>query len=227
MTLSEFLTVMKRSGWLVVATIVVFVVAGAIYVGTASKSYTAKAKVIALTTSATSLEQSFDGSQFIANRIESYAELVDTDLVTRPVISSLSLGLTPNRLAGKISASVPLNTAVINISARDGSASRSADIANSVAAELVKIVADVDGSGGNAIQLKVIQAATPPSAASSPQVVLDLVLAFVLGLAFGIAFALVRSAGKEPAASGERFPVRTAPQTHDWETRPPVQTSAE
>jgi succinoglycan biosynthesis transport protein ExoP len=205
MTVREFFGILRRRVLVLVVSVVVCVALAGVYVGVATKSYTADAQVfVASVTTSSDLDQSFNGSQFIDNRVASYAQLATSDQVTQAVISSLQLNLTPTKLADKITASVPLDTVVIDIAVSDESATESARIANAVAEQLVTTVQSLEAIGDDAspVKLSVVQHATKPSSPSSPQLVLDLVLGLIIGLALGVAIALLSSSGD--AGGGHR-----------------------
>jgi capsular polysaccharide biosynthesis protein len=212
LTLHDFLAALRRSFWIPVATIVVCLAIAGIYLGTATKQYTATSEVFVAAGQTTSktVDQS-NLSKFISDRVASYGRLATSDVVTKPVIQDLSLTVTPTDLSHKLSATIPLNTAVIEISAKDKSAAQAAKIANAAAVHLVSAVSDLESTQGTAatspVKLTVVQSATPPTSPSSPKTTLTIALALVIGIALGIAGVLMRGPGGSRRASHSVPPV--------------------
>ncbi|GHH68172.1 chromosome partitioning protein [Streptosporangium violaceochromogenes] len=147
--------------------------------------------------SQSSIDQRYQGTLFTQERVRSYAALVTTPTVTRAVIRSLGLPLKPDELAGRLEVDVPVDTVLLNITARYGDAVTVAKIANTVTARLVEVVAELetpDQSRLSAIRVKVVRDAAVPERPSSPQIVLDVVLGFALGLVAGVGAGILREA---------------------------------
>ncbi|GAA2885179.1 polysaccharide biosynthesis tyrosine autokinase [Streptosporangium fragile] len=142
-----------------------------------------------------SIDQRYQGTLFTQERVRSYAALVTTPTVTRPVIRSLGLPLKPDELAERLQVDVPVDTVLLNITARYGDAATVAKIANAVTARLVAVVADLeapDETQASAIRVKVVRDAAVPERPSSPRIVLDVVLGLALGLVGGVGAGILR-----------------------------------
>ncbi|MER5625505.1 polysaccharide biosynthesis tyrosine autokinase [Streptosporangium sp. NPDC002544] len=144
-----------------------------------------------------SIDQRYQGTLFTQERVRSYAALVTTPVVTRSVVRTLGLSLKPEELAQRLEVDVPVDTVLLNITARYGDAEAVARIANAVTARLVAVVADLetpDPDQGSAIRVKVVRDAAVPERPSSPRVVLNIVLGFALGLVGGVGAGALREA---------------------------------
>jgi succinoglycan biosynthesis transport protein ExoP len=162
------------------------------------KKYTAGTTVfVSVAQSQTSIDQKYQGTLFTQERVRSYAALVTTPLVTEPVIKSLGLPLEPDELGADLQADVPVDTVLLNITARYGDAKTTARIANSVTDQLVKVIAALEtpeGGQASVVRTRVVREAAVPDAQSSPQPVLDIVLGLVLGSIAGIGVGALREA---------------------------------
>ncbi|WP_432498833.1 YveK family protein [Kineococcus gypseus] len=135
----------------------------------------------------------YDGSAYAQSRAESYALLARTRAVTEPVVSATGFEGTPEDLAAQVSASVPLDTVLIELTVSDASAQRAAELADAVGEQLTRTVGELEGGAGalSAVELTLVQPATVPSSPASPSWPLGIGLGVVAGLALGLAAALV------------------------------------
>ncbi|WP_406475368.1 polysaccharide biosynthesis tyrosine autokinase [Streptomyces sp. NBC_01615] len=139
------------------------------------------------------------GQTFSQARVQSYAAIVATRQVTRPVARELGLSDTPEELASRISAEAPLNTVLINITVRDTVPVRAARIADAVAKRFVTVVerletpkrAPAPARGRTPVQLAspvslgITQEAGVPASPVSPNRLLNLVAGVLGGLLLG------------------------------------------
>ena len=100
---------------------------------TMEKEYTAKA-VLFVSTPRSSVDIGLlaTGSNFTQQRVKTYANIVNGPATLKPVIEELRLNTTWDKLAKKIKANAPLDTALINLSVTDGDPVLAANIANAV-----------------------------------------------------------------------------------------------
>ncbi|MEV6863447.1 polysaccharide biosynthesis tyrosine autokinase [Streptosporangium subroseum] len=147
--------------------------------------------------SQSSIDQRYQGTLFTQERVRSYAALVTTPTVTKPVIKALQLPLKPEELAQRLEVDVPVDTVLLNITARYGDGGTVAKIANAVTARLVEVVAELespDRTQLSGIRVKVVRDAAVPEQPSSPRIILDIVLGLVLGLVGGVGAGILREA---------------------------------
>jgi capsular exopolysaccharide synthesis family protein len=142
--------------------------------------------------------------QLAKSRAQSYVTLAQSRTVAERVIAELGLDVTPAALSSRISASVPLNTSVMQVTAEGGSAAEAQQLAdawiNSLAAEIstIEVATVVDETTGQettstvTVQLVVYEPAVLPTAPSSPNPRVIVPLGLALGLAAGLAYAFLR-----------------------------------
>ncbi|NEE00176.1 polysaccharide biosynthesis tyrosine autokinase [Phytoactinopolyspora halotolerans] len=150
----------------------------------------------------------YQGSLLSQQRVTSYSELVRRRHVMDGVIERLELELTPEQLAGKVTASVVSDTSLLTATVRDASPERAQRIANGIGAEFVELVPELEsvGEGEQApVKLTVVSPAALPSSPVSPSPVRNLVLGGVLGMLVGTALALGRRALDTTIKTEERL----------------------
>ena len=88
------------------------------------------------------------------------------------VIDSLGLRTTPDELAKKVTATVPLNTATIDVAVVDGDAAEAARIANALGEQLVTTVKQLSppsSSGAQTVAATIIRPAVTPLNPTTPR----------------------------------------------------------
>jgi len=135
------------------------------------------------------------GNVFTQARVQSYAKMATSPLVTRPVVRSLKLGMTPTQLAGRISASAQLDTVLLRITVTDTRPSRAALISNAVAERFADMVSELERPANaeySPVRLSVTEPASTPTAPFSPRPLVNLALGLLAGLALGAGCAVLR-----------------------------------
>ena len=137
------------------------------------------------------------GGTFSQQRVKSYADIVNSPRVTKAIIDDLSLPYTPDEVGQNITTETPLDTVLLNITVTDTSPERARDIADRVAAELPKVIDEIEtppGQTTSPVKISVTREAALPTAPISPRTKLNLALGLVVGLALGIGLAVLRHA---------------------------------
>ncbi|MHB8449152.1 MAG: tyrosine-protein kinase domain-containing protein [Mycobacteriales bacterium] len=196
MTLRDYGRVLRKRWRLLAACILLAVGGAAAAIVLTTPTYSASVQLFVSTPiQGVDLANAYSGSQFTQQQVTSYADVVGTPTVTAPVIAQLHLPFTANQLAKKISATVPLNTVLIDIAVSDTNPGRAAAIANAVAAQFVTVVDQLETpttGGKSPVRVSVVQGATTPTAPVSPKKTLDLALGLLVGLALGVGGAVLR-----------------------------------
>ncbi|MBU8868288.1 polysaccharide biosynthesis tyrosine autokinase [Paenarthrobacter aromaticivorans] len=130
------------------------------------------------------------GNMFAQNRVTSYVSLATSPRVLQAVADDLNLPGGSRKLAGRVAASAPPQTVLIDITASDADPELAARIANSTADELIKGVASVEDV--SLVKLSVFERAEPPVSPSSPRPMMNLILGLVAGLLLGLGLAFIR-----------------------------------
>jgi capsular exopolysaccharide synthesis family protein len=135
------------------------------------------------------------GSTYTQNQVASFTRLVSTPAVLAPAITVLGLDTTPAELARRVEARSPIDTVIIEVSVTDGSAGRSAAIADAIVASLSQVVEDVapeNELGRPTVRATTVAPAEVPESPASPNIPVNVVAGLVGGLLLGVAVAVVR-----------------------------------
>jgi len=144
---------------------------------------------------ASDISQLAQGSTFTQQRVKSYGDVVDSPRVTKPVVDQLDLPFSADGLAGRISASTPLDTVLINIDVTDESPTRAARIANAVASQSVRVISELESAPDarqSPVRVSVLREADVAAEPVSPRRTVNLALGLLIGLAIGIGAAVLR-----------------------------------
>lgn len=185
-----------RKGWIyIVGLVLVGVAVAAAYSIVKTPEYEASSKVFVSVQSAGSVSDLTQGGSFAQNQVKSYADIVTTPVVLQPVIAALDLDTDVATLARQITASAPLDTVIVEITATSQSPREAAEIANAVASSFQSTVAGlvpVNADGVAPVKITPLQQAVIPEKPSSPNVALNIVLGALIGLAVGVGIAVLR-----------------------------------
>jgi capsular exopolysaccharide synthesis family protein len=195
--LRNYLRVLRKGWILIVALTLVGLALGAVYSILKTPLYEATSKVFVSVQSSGSVSDLTQGGNFAQNQVKSYADVVTTPVVLQPVIANLGLQTDVGALAGQITATSPLDTVIVEITASDQSAAQSAQIANAVAnsfASTVDSLVPENAEGVTPVKITVLQQAVIPSSPSSPNVPINIALGGVIGLVLGLGIAVLREA---------------------------------
>jgi capsular exopolysaccharide synthesis family protein len=194
--LAEYWGVIRRH-WL---SVLAAVILGGLLAGIVSllmrPIYAASASVFVSVQSGTSAGELQQGSTYAANQVKSFAQIATMPVVLDPVIAKLGLDTTAVDLAKSVTATVPTNTAIIEIGVVGTDPVATADIANEVSTRLVAVVGQLAPSGKDnqqAVVATVVAPAAVPTEWTSPRVSLNLALGLLLGLLVGVGQAVLRS----------------------------------
>lgn len=198
MTLHDYIRILHKNWILILLTTLVGVGAGALASFLTPPTYQTSTQLyVSVRTSENAATGDLvQGTTFARQIVASYVDIVDTAIVLEPVVDDLGLDLTARQLSGKISATSPLNTVLIDITVSDRDPQLAADIANAVGTSFTAVVQDELESpaadGTSPIQITTVQPATAPTTPVSPRTPLNLALGALLGLALGVGIAVLR-----------------------------------
>jgi len=187
-------TLRRRWRWVAVATVAGLLAALAVTAASAP-TYRSTASVFFSLQYGNSASDLVQGSTYAQNQVVSFATLATTPAVLQPVIDELDLAMSPAQLAGQVTAQAPLDTVLVDVVVTDGSAERSARLANAVAeslAETVESLAPTNAEDQPTVEATLVAPAAVPGSAASPNVPLDLVGGTLLGLLVGLGLAFLR-----------------------------------
>jgi capsular exopolysaccharide synthesis family protein len=145
------------------------------------------------------------------------------------VIDKLHLDTNPSALVGQISVSQPVDTVIIQITARSTSPEEALALADAWVDALAQRVADVENTHGSqqgTMRIEVSESAELPGAPISPNIPRNALLGAVLGLLLGFGYAVLRNILDRRVRSAEDVErqfdvpvVATVPDTGSEKTR--------
>ncbi|AEV71901.1 capsular polysaccharide biosynthesis protein [Mycolicibacterium rhodesiae NBB3] len=170
--------------------LLVFILVGALLAGAGfliPTSYTANIRLVLVPNiSPYSTIEARQGAQsYIAERMKTYAQVVTTTQVLQPVIDTVGLGVRVPDLVKDIEVTIPPDTLVIDISVSAPTAAKAASAASRIADQMSHAVANLEGApsvSDSPVYVKVLQPADIPLHRSSPNVVLNLIVATLVAL---------------------------------------------
>lgn len=190
-----------RTTWL---SILAMTVAGALlalaFALVQPKTYRANASGIVTAGVSSDLGSALAGENLAKSRVKSYLDIAHSRSVAQRVVDELDLDASPQALVGQVSATNPIDTAVIQVTVSAHDPQLAARIAEAwiagISAEITEIEnAGSSGSGSTSVvKFRSLDSAVVPSAPSSPNVPLIVAIGCVVGLAVGVAQAFVRAA---------------------------------
>ena len=189
------LRVLRRRWTTVLATTVVGLLGGLAYAWTAPVTYQSTSAAFLSLVSGSSASDLVQGSTYAQNQVESFAQLARTPEVLQPVLDRLDLPQTPAELARQVEVTVPTSTVIVEVTVTDGSAERSATLADAVISSLsdvVERIAPEDELGNPTVVATTVAPAEVPAGPASPNVPLVLAAGLVVGLLAGLGLAWLR-----------------------------------
>ncbi len=196
MELIDYVRMLRRQWEWVLGLALVGSAAGLLYALMVPPSYQATSEMFVRSVPATqSSEAARSASQFTLDRMQTYAELVDTVGVARGVIDALDLEMNPDQFAGSVSASVPPDTFILYITAESSDPGTAATIANATATRLGLAIEDLERvsyGGKSPVDLTVSRPATAPGSPASPNRNLAITLGLLTGVGLGLLIASLR-----------------------------------
>lgn len=169
-------TLKKKLRLLISVTLICGVIGMLVSLFLLKPQYTASTRVYVLNRAdeASILYSDFQTSNYI---LKDYQVLIGGQNVTKEVVERLDLDITYRELAGKLTITAEENTRVLQISVTDTDPARAAALADcirEVASEQIRDIMDTDA-------LKTVYPADVPDRPSSPNVIVNSILAAIVG----------------------------------------------
>jgi capsular exopolysaccharide synthesis family protein len=194
--LRDYMRLVRKRWRIISACVLLSLIGAAAITALSPKVYSAQAQIIiSAQATADDLTSALQGSSFTQQRVKSYAAIVNTPLVTQPVVKSLNLSITADQLSHRISASNPLDTFLLDISVTDNDPVVAQKTANAVANQFLQVVKDLETPEGSAqplVKATVVKPASVPTVPVSPRPKINLALGLLVGLALGVGAAVLR-----------------------------------
>lgn len=196
LNLQDFIKVL-RSRWVTVVVTLALTVLGATAVTLfTTPLYQASTRLFVSTSGGSSAADIYQGNRASQDRVISYAQLVMGETLAQRTITKLGLDMKPSTLSSNVTATVKLDTVLINVSVLDSSPVRARDIANALSDEFVVMVRELETpeTGANPdARVVVEQHASLPDHPTVPKTKRNLAIGVVLGMALGIGTAILRA----------------------------------
>jgi capsular exopolysaccharide synthesis family protein len=194
MEFRDVLAALRAGWWLVVMGVVIGSLAALGVSLLMTPKYSASTQMFVSTDDASSTSAVFQGSQFSQDRVSSYAELLGGDELAARVVSTLGLDMSAGQLASEVEVSTVPQTVILNVTVTDPSPRQAQDIANEIAVQFPRMVAELEAtsSGTSPVRVAVVRDAALPTDPTSPQTVLNVALGAFAGLLFGAVAAITR-----------------------------------
>jgi polysaccharide biosynthesis transport protein len=193
--LHDYLRVVRKRWRTITAVTLVLVAVAALLTLLSPKVYQAHTQLFVSTSGSADSTQLLQGSNFTQQRVKSYSDLITTPTVLDPVIANLGLDVSPDTLGSQITASVPLDTVLIDVMVNDQDPELAARIADSVGKQFSSTVTELEQVSEDAkspVKVSVVRPPAIPDSPISPKPARNLALGLVLGLMIGLGAALLR-----------------------------------
>ncbi len=198
MELRDYLQIAKKSWLLILIITLVGVLAAGLLTVRQAPVY--KATAVVYVSFNSSGEQAsgelVSGATYAQRAIASYVDVTETAVVADEVSNQLGGNPTPEEVSRHVSADVPEDTSIIEITATAAHPEKVAQLANTTAAVLSDVVEnqlEKPADGPSRVHMEVINPATIPAKPISPNPTRNLVLGFVLGAMLGFGAAILRN----------------------------------
>jgi len=193
--LQDYLRVLRKR-WQIIALVTLLVVgASALFTALSPRTYSARTQFFVSTSGADNNGSLLQGNTFTQQRVKSYAQLLETPKVLDPVIDKLKLSTTADKLAARVSTTVPLDTVLIEVTVTDSTPEQAARIADTLGEQFPATIEQLEQvAAGHASPVKVtlVRNAQLDPAPISPKPSRNIALGLVLGLLLGFGLALLR-----------------------------------
>lgn len=197
MTFLEYLALLQRRWRAWVSMIVIGLLVAFAGNLLAEKQYVAVSRsfVTVADEDAAGAGESFQGSQFVTQRMVSYAALSSSPAVVDAVIDHLDLDLSPRSLRQLVDVSSPTGTVMLEVSVEHTDPHQASVISDEVSRQLGLLIEEVEtprGLAASSVEVVLTHPAAVPTDPSSPREKLNLLLGLAGGAAAGVLLALFR-----------------------------------
>jgi len=193
--LKDYIRIIRKRWRIIVAAMLVVLAGAALATALSPKVYEAQTRLFVSTSGGSDSGALLQGSSFTQQRVKSYADVITTPKVLDPVIETLKLNTTAAKLGTQITATVPLDTVLIEVAVTNPDPRVAAQVADAVGKQFTNTVADLESVAdgkSSPVKVTVVSAPTVPTAPISPKPTRNLALGVVLGLLLGLGLALLR-----------------------------------
>lgn len=195
--LRDFISMLRRYWVGEVLILLTTIAVVAVFTALQPRVYTSTASGLTKAAAGESLSMALAGDSLAKSRAETYVSIATSDAVAKRAAELLGNNRSVGDLLGHISASLPADTAVIQISASADTPAGSAKLANTwvraLADQVKEIETPQDSINETPISFVPLAGAREPYLPSSPNLQVALVLALLAGLSLAFVYGLLRS----------------------------------
>ena len=195
MELKDYIRIIRKRWFIIVAVTLVALAGASSATALSPKIYQAQTRLFVSTSGSSDAGALLSGSNFTQERVKSYADVITTPKVLDPVIKTLNLNTTAAKLGDQITATVPLDTVLIEVAVTNTDPRVAAQVADAVGNQFTTTVADLESptaSDTSPVKVSIVSVPVVSTVPISPRPVRNLALGVVLGLLLGLGLALVR-----------------------------------
>jgi succinoglycan biosynthesis transport protein ExoP len=194
-TLRDYAQLLRRR-WLLIALVTLLCGGAAVALSlSTTKEYASNVSLfVSASQSPTDAGTVIAAEQLTQERVASYADLASSTNIASAVVHKLGLSETANSLASRVSATVPTNTVVIDLTVTDPSKELVPRIAEALGEQLSQTVAHLESplSGQpSPIKVSLAQSASIPSGPATPKTARNIAFGLIVGLALGAGIAIL------------------------------------
>lgn len=194
MSIADYLRALSRRWRIVLVTVLLGGLLGAVYVIAVPERYEATAQVFVTADGDDDATTAYSGLLFLQERVKSYAGALTSPLLLNPVIDDLRLDMNAAKLADAVEVTVPLDTAVLTITVTNEDPKLAAAIAERLGEQFNRSLPELENIPADVIPVSagVLGAAVVSDDPIRPSPVRDVGIALALSALVGVALALLR-----------------------------------
>lgn len=195
MRIGQYIEVLRAHRVFVAVSVLACAAGAALLAWTVTPMYAANTQLYVSTKGIPGATGAFERGLYAQQRARTYAEILNSETAAKTVVAKLGLAEDVETVEDKISATVPLNGVVINVTVTDRSPELAQAIAASFEDRLPRLTDRLETRGGtqvNPLSVTVTEPAQLPLDPVSPVKPVYLALGALFGLCFGIAGAVLR-----------------------------------
>ncbi|MEY8565667.1 polysaccharide biosynthesis tyrosine autokinase [Corynebacteriaceae bacterium 7-707] len=195
--LATYLGYLRTSFWMLIVGAVIGGLLGWGASALMTKQYTATSQLYVGAANTGNSTDAYRGTLLSQSQVGTYAEIATSRALGERVAEDLGLDQSPAEVASMLTAGANRDTVILNLNAVAGDAEEARDIANSAAAQLTAMVAELNtttapGGESSAPQLAPLNDALTPESPSSPKILQNVGIGAGAGLVLGLVAAVVR-----------------------------------
>ncbi|WP_330476585.1 polysaccharide biosynthesis tyrosine autokinase [Terrabacter sp. C0L_2] len=194
MELQDYLNVIRKRWMIIAAVTLVTLGLAAAYTALSPRTYAASTQFYISTSGDDSTSSLQQGNTFSQSKVKTYAQLLQTGKVLKPVIEKSGAKTTAAKLGSQITSSIPLETSLIDVTVTGSSPDAALRVVRALEDVFPDVIAGYESRPGkeSPVQVKVSEDAEAQTAPVSPKPTRNLALGLVLGLLLGFGAALLR-----------------------------------